>query len=88
MYVLYTSHMPAKPVQISIDTALLERVDKDPETRREGRSAFVRKAIEGYLAVKERREVEARIAAAYGDQSEALLREAAALMPSQVWPDE
>jgi hypothetical protein len=37
--------MAAKPVQISIDSALLERVDADPETRARGRSAFVRAAI-------------------------------------------
>ena len=41
--------MPIKPVQISIDTALLERIDADPEARSRGRSAFVRSAIERYL---------------------------------------
>ena len=78
--------MAAKPVQISLDTALLDRIDQDPETQAEGRSAFVRKAIERYLAAKERRQIDARIVAAYGGTSDALLTEAADLMAAQTWP--
>jgi metal-responsive CopG/Arc/MetJ family transcriptional regulator len=78
--------MAAKPVQISLDTALLDRIDQDPETQAEGRSAFVRKAIERYLGAKERRQIDARIVAAYGGKSDALLTEAAELMAAQAWP--
>jgi metal-responsive CopG/Arc/MetJ family transcriptional regulator len=80
--------MPVKPVQISIDTALLERIDADPETRTRGRSAFMRSAIERYLAAKERRQIDAQIAAAYGDRPEALLAEIADMVDAQAWPDE
>jgi metal-responsive CopG/Arc/MetJ family transcriptional regulator len=80
--------MRAKPVQISLDTELLDRIDQDPETQAEGRSAFVRKAIEGYLAVKQRREIDAQIAAAYGGHVEQMLADAVDLMDAQAWPAE
>ena len=85
---LYNSIMPAKPVQISVDNALLERIDADPETRTRGRSAFVRSAVERYLAAKERRQIEAQIAAAYRNHADALLAETADLMGAQEWPDD
>jgi metal-responsive CopG/Arc/MetJ family transcriptional regulator len=78
--------MAAKPVQISIDTELLRQVDADYETLTKGRSAFVRSAIELYLAAKRRREIETQIAAAYGGQADALLAEAADLVDAQEWP--
>ena len=79
--------MPIKlGVQISIDTALLEGID--PEARSRGRSAFIRSAIERYLTAKERRQIEARIAAAYRDSAEASLAEIADLMDAQSRPDE
>jgi metal-responsive CopG/Arc/MetJ family transcriptional regulator len=84
----YTPTMPAKPVQISLDADLLERIDQDPETRAEGRSAFVRKAVEGYLAVKRRRQIDAQIAAAYGRDASGMLADAADLMDAQAWPVE
>lgn len=84
----YYHNMPVKPVQISIDTGLLERIDADPETRTRGRSAFVRSAVERYLAAKERRLIDAQIAAAYGDTAEAILAEVADIMDLQAWPDE
>lgn len=79
--------MPAKPVQISIDTDLLRRIDADPEAREKGRSALVRAAVQVYLAAKERREVEARIARAYGGEADAMLEEVAELMRAQEWPE-
>jgi hypothetical protein len=42
--------MAAKPVQISIETSLLRRIDADPEARRRGHSALIRLAGELYLA--------------------------------------
>jgi metal-responsive CopG/Arc/MetJ family transcriptional regulator len=46
--------MPSKPVQISIDTDLLRRIDEDPEAHEQGRSAFIRRAVEIYFDARER----------------------------------
>jgi metal-responsive CopG/Arc/MetJ family transcriptional regulator len=80
--------MAAKPVQISIDFDLLQRIDADPETREKGRSAFVRSAVSSYLAAKQRREVDAAIRAAYGRAADAMEAEVADLMDAQAWPRE
>ena len=80
--------MGMKAVQISIDTELLRRIDHDPEARADGRSAFVRTAVEVYLAAKERREVEAQLVKAYSWQSDAMLDEVAELLSGQSWPNE
>ena len=50
--------MPAQPVQVSIERALLKRIDMDPETKKRGRSAFIRSAVELYLKAKERRDID------------------------------
>ncbi len=80
--------MGAKPVQISIDSALLERIDADPETRARGRSAFVRSAVERYLAAKQRREIDRRITQAYPGKADAMLNDIADLIDAQQWPDD
>jgi metal-responsive CopG/Arc/MetJ family transcriptional regulator len=36
-------------VQFTIDEQLLDRIDRDPEVERDGRSAFLRRAAEQYL---------------------------------------
>ena len=79
--------MPAKPVQISIDRELLARIDRDPQTKKQGRSAFMRDAVELYLATKHRRDVDRKIAAAYGDRSHDLLVDVEAWTKEQVWPE-
>jgi metal-responsive CopG/Arc/MetJ family transcriptional regulator len=84
----YGANMAAKPVQISIDFELLRRIDADPETRENGRSAFVRSAVSSYLAAKERREIDAAIRAAYGRAAGAMEAEVADLMDAQAWPRE
>jgi metal-responsive CopG/Arc/MetJ family transcriptional regulator len=78
--------MSAKPIQISVDTDLLDRIDRDPEARRRGRSAFIRSAVELYLTAKRRRAVDQRIASAYAGQADAMLDEIESLMGSQAWP--
>lgn len=85
---MYTANMPAKPVQISVDVDLLERVDADPETRTAGRSAFIRSAIERYLAAKERQKIERQIAKAYRGQADRALAETASLVDAQAWPQD
>lgn len=80
--------MAAKPVQISLEVDLLERIDADPETKTRGRSAFVRAAVERYLAAKERRRIDAQIAAAYARGADKALAEARDLIDAQAWPDD
>jgi metal-responsive CopG/Arc/MetJ family transcriptional regulator len=82
----YDANMPVKPVQISIDTKLLRRIDAQPETRKRGRSAFVRTAVETYLHAKERREIDEAIGAAYGAAADAMLAEVEDLLDAQAWP--
>jgi metal-responsive CopG/Arc/MetJ family transcriptional regulator len=80
--------MAAKPVQISLDTDLLDLIDRDPETQTEGRSAFMRKAAERYLAAKRRRDIDARIVTGYRGDADAALSDVAGLIDAQSWPDE
>jgi metal-responsive CopG/Arc/MetJ family transcriptional regulator len=75
--------MGVKPVQVSIDGELLERIDRDPEARTKGRSAFIRSAVELYLTAKERRQVEERISRAYAGQGDAMLEEVVELLSGQ-----
>jgi metal-responsive CopG/Arc/MetJ family transcriptional regulator len=80
--------MPARPVQISMDEELLQRIDKDPEARKKGRSAFIRSAVESYFSAKERREIEARLVRAYSGHADLLLSEVEDLLDAQSWPSE
>ena len=78
--------MSAKPVQVSIDTELLTRIDRDPEAQERGRSAFIRSAVELYLAAKRRHELEVQLADAYTGRADALLDEVVELLGRQSWP--
>ena len=69
-----------------MDEELLERIDADADVKRHGRSAFLRAAASFYLAAKERREVDRRIAEAYGDQADRMIDEVAEFMDLQEWP--
>ncbi|HEX5718804.1 MAG TPA: ribbon-helix-helix protein, CopG family [Thermoanaerobaculia bacterium] len=80
--------MSTKPVQVSIETELLTRIDRDPEARERGRSAFIRSAVELYLAAKGRRELEAQLANAYDGRADALLDEVMELLGRQSWPND
>lgn len=80
--------MPARPVQVSIDEELLQRIDHDPETKEKGRSAFIRSAVESYLSAKEQREIEARLERAYSGHADRLLSEVQDLLDGQKWPSE
>ena len=86
MILWYNTNMSAKPVQISIDVELLQRIDSDPETREKGRSAFVRSAVSSYLDAKRRRDVDNAIRAAYGGAEGDMQAEVADLMDAQAWP--
>ena len=82
----YCPNMPARPVQISLDTDLLRRIDAEPEVRERGRSAFIRSAVEVYLYARRRREIDVRIAAAYDGCADDLLQEVSDLLGEQQWP--
>ncbi len=78
--------MSTKPVQVSLDTALLEQLDNDPEVRDGGRSAFIRRALRFYLEARRRRELDAAIAQAYEGEADAMIEEVAELIGAQEWP--
>lgn len=80
--------MASRSVQISIDEKLLERVDRDPDARRNGRSHVIASALQLYLQAKRRRDVDAAIRRAYGKADRAMLREIEQLIGRQAWPDE
>jgi predicted transcriptional regulator len=63
-----------------MDADLLDQIDADPEVREKGRSAFIRAAVQLYLKAKERREIEAGLARAYGGEADRLLEEIEELM--------
>ena len=86
MILWYDTIMSAKPVQISIDVELLQRIDSDPETREKGRSAFVRSAVSSYLDAKRPRDVDTAIRAAYGGAEDDMQAQVADLMDAQAWP--
>lgn len=58
--------MYMKAIQVMIDERLLARVDAQPEVKKEGRSAFLRRALEDYLRRKRAREVDAAYRREYG----------------------
>lgn len=76
-----------KAVQFMIDERLLARVDRDPEVREVGRSAFLRRAIEEYLRRKRSREIADAYRREYGETP---VSSAEDLGPweGQAWPDE
>ncbi len=78
--------MATRPIQISMDEELLGRIDADAGAERHGRAAFLRAAASFYLAAKQRRETDRRIADAYGTQADAMIDEVAEFMDLQEWP--
>ncbi len=58
-----------KVIQLTIDEPLLRRVDSDPETKEEGRSAVVRKALAEYLKRKEAQNIRDAYRRGYGKKA-------------------
>jgi hypothetical protein len=54
-----------KPIQVLIDEPLLRRLDADPEVKRLGRSAVLRRAADDYLRRARARSITERYRAAY-----------------------
>jgi metal-responsive CopG/Arc/MetJ family transcriptional regulator len=57
-----------KAIQVTLDEALLARLDQDDEVQRDGRSAVLRRAADLYLRQRHAREVAAAYRRAYGDR--------------------
>jgi metal-responsive CopG/Arc/MetJ family transcriptional regulator len=55
-----------KAIQVTLDAALLARLDADEEVRRDGRSAVLRRAADEYLRRRRRRAIAEGYAKAYG----------------------
>jgi metal-responsive CopG/Arc/MetJ family transcriptional regulator len=87
MILLYVPNMPAKPVQISLDPNLLSRIDRDPEAKKLGRSAFIRNAIAAYLRDKDRRQIDEAIRASYDGAADDMLDDIAPMIGGQAWPE-
>jgi metal-responsive CopG/Arc/MetJ family transcriptional regulator len=83
-----TLYVAVRPVQISLDEDLLRRIDRDPEAKQKGRSAFIRAATELYLQAKERKGIDDAIRRAYRGKADDLLSEVEDLLGAQAWPDE
>jgi len=55
-----------KTIQITMDEKLLARLDADTETKRDGRSAVLRRAVAEYLKRRRRAEIAEAYKRAYG----------------------
>jgi predicted RNA-binding protein YlxR (DUF448 family) len=67
---------------------LLDQIDADPEAQENGRSAFIRSAVQLYLEAKKRQEIERQLARAYAGEAGSLLEEVEALIGRQSWPND
>jgi len=74
-----------KSVQITLDEALLRRIDAADEAKAHGRSHFLRRAVEAYLRQVDDEAIRARYAQGYTDPGS--VAEAAGWPEEeQVWP--
>jgi metal-responsive CopG/Arc/MetJ family transcriptional regulator len=74
-----------KAIQITLDEALLARLDADEEVRRDGRSAVFRRAADAYLRSRRRRAIADQYAKAYAGGA-ALGTEFAGWDDEGAWP--
>lgn len=74
-----------KPIQITIDDGLLERLDRDPDVAARGRSAVIRDAVSAYLASRRGRAIAEAYREGYASGSPADLADWAG---EGTWPDE
>jgi metal-responsive CopG/Arc/MetJ family transcriptional regulator len=75
-----------KAVQITLDEELLDRLDADPEVRRDGRSAVLRGAAHAYLAKRRDDRIAEQYARAYGGKT-GLGEEFSGWEDQGVWPE-
>jgi metal-responsive CopG/Arc/MetJ family transcriptional regulator len=75
-----------KAIQVTLDAALLERLDRDEEVRRDGRSAVLRRAADLYLKQRRRRTITDAYRRAYGKAG--VSEELEGWSDEGVWPPE
>jgi predicted transcriptional regulator len=84
--------MAARNVQISLDEDLLRAIDRRPETKRDGRSAVIRRALQLYLDRKRRETIDESYARAYGGRDGTARSDRASefdsLLDRQAWPED
>lgn len=56
-----------KAVQVTLDETMLRRLDRDPEVKRRGRSALIRKAVDEYLQRRSREAIRSAYKRGYGE---------------------
>jgi len=74
-----------KPIQITIDERLLARLDADGETKRDGRSAVIRRAVQEYLRLRRRSRIAAAYRRGYGSHP---VEDLAGWVGEGAWPEE
>ena len=76
-----------KPIQVTFDEALLERLDAHPAVRERGRSAVLREAAAAYLARKDAEDIARRYSAGYRPADD-LDAELEGWAEEGVWPED
>lgn len=87
----YQGIMAARSVQISLDEELLKAIDRRPETKRDGRSAVIKRALKLYLERTQRESIDESYARGYGGKARAKAEretEFDPLLAGQAWPDD
>jgi metal-responsive CopG/Arc/MetJ family transcriptional regulator len=82
---MYGIFIYMKAIQITLDDALLARLDADEEVQRDGRSAVLRRAADEYLRRRRKRSIAESYARGYGRARG--LRELESWEHEGVWPE-
>lgn len=87
----YQAIMAARSVQISLDEDLLKAIDLRPETKRDGRSAVIKRALRLYLEHAQRESVDESYARGYGQKAASSKKaersaEFDPMLSGQAWP--
>ena len=78
--------MTSQSIQVSIPRELLREIDGRAETKRVGRSAIIRRALELYLQQVKNQEIDRAYDRAYAGRAEAVDDDFRPLMKRQSWP--
>lgn len=78
--------MAAQSVQISLPEELLKEIDRRPETKKQGRSGVIQRALRLYLEHVRKEEIDRAYERAYGARADEVFREMEPLIKGQRWP--